>query len=127
MTREQTFVTYENIRVQRWHKNIWTFHVIRSPMVPSFCRLELPQPSYHPIKALQVFIWNTFFALSFIMALYGKFQHARLCWVFANQVTYKMVLMTKVSRVTCMCVLVHMNYTCICVYISMYVGYAQCT
>ena len=41
MTREQTLVTHENIRVQRQRKNIWTPHVIRSPMVPSFCRLEL--------------------------------------------------------------------------------------
>ena len=57
-------------------------------MVPRFCRLELPQPSYHPIKALQVFILNMFFALSFIMVLYGKFQHVRLCQVFANWVTY---------------------------------------
>ena len=26
-----------------------------TPMVTSFCRLELPQPSYRPIKTLQVF------------------------------------------------------------------------
>ena len=33
-------------------------------MVPVFCRLELPQPSYHPIKTLQVFM-KYIFALSF--------------------------------------------------------------
>ena len=42
-------------------------------MVPSFCRLQLPQPSYRPIKTLQVFLQNTFFALSFTMAFYWKF------------------------------------------------------
>ena len=68
-THEQTLVTYENIRIQIRRKNIWTPHVIRSPMVPSFCRLKLPQPSYRPIKTIQVLLWNTFFALSFIMAL----------------------------------------------------------
>ena len=86
-TCEWTLVTYKNIRIQTWCKNIWTPHVIRSSMVPSFCRLELSQPSYRPIKTLQVFLWNTFFALSFTMALYWKFQHARLCRVFANRVT----------------------------------------
>ena len=30
-TCKQTLRTYENIRVQRWHKN-WTPHVIRSPV-----------------------------------------------------------------------------------------------
>ena len=38
-------------------------------MVPSFCKLELPQPSYRPIKTLQVFM-KYVFTLSFIMALY---------------------------------------------------------
>ena len=48
-------------------------------MVPSFCRLELPKPSYRPIKTLQV-LWNTFFALSllcienFIMRDYAGFS-----------------------------------------------------
>ena len=88
MTREQTLVTYENIRVQIWCKHIWTLHMIRSPMIPSFCRLQLPQPSYRSIKTLQVFLWNMFFAQSCIMTLYWKFQHAWLYWVFANQVTY---------------------------------------
>ena len=32
--------------------------------------------------------WHTFFALSFILALYWKFQHAPLYPVFANWVTY---------------------------------------
>ena len=39
-------------------------------MVPSFCKLQSPQPSYHPIKTLQVFLKKYIFALSFTMALY---------------------------------------------------------
>ena len=34
-------------------------------MVPSFCRVELPQPSYHPIKALQVFFMKYVFCTKF--------------------------------------------------------------
>ena len=56
MTHEQTLVTYENIRIQLRYKNILTPHVIRIPIVPSFCRLDLPQPSYGPIKTQQVFL-----------------------------------------------------------------------
>ena len=41
-------------------KNIWTAHVIRSLMVPTFCRLELPQPSYCTITRQQVVLWNAF-------------------------------------------------------------------
>ena len=44
----QTLVMYKNVRVQRRHKNIFT-HVIRSPMVPIFCGLELPQSNYYSI------------------------------------------------------------------------------
>ena len=36
-------------------KNFRTPHMIRNAMVHSFCSLELPQPSYHPINTLQVF------------------------------------------------------------------------
>ena len=49
MTRKQTLVTSKNIRVQNDAK-LLTLYVISSPMVPSFCRLELPQPSYRFIK-----------------------------------------------------------------------------
>ena len=54
-TRKQTLITYENIRAQRQRKNIRTPHMIRSPMVSRFCKLELPQPSYHLIKTVQFF------------------------------------------------------------------------
>ena len=94
VTREQTLVTYENIRVQRQCKNIWTPHVMRSPMVPSFCILELPRPSYHSINTPQVFLWNALFTLR--MALYWKFQHAPLCQVFANGVRFKVLLLVKI-------------------------------
>ena len=72
-------IMYENIRVQWWLQNVWTSCVIRSLIVPSFCRLELPPPSYHPICLL----WNAFLQ-SYISALYWKFQHTPLCWVFEN-------------------------------------------
>ena len=55
VTREQTLEMYEIIRVQRWRKNIWTPHMIRSPMVLSFCQLDLSQPSHGIIKTLQDF------------------------------------------------------------------------
>ena len=70
-TRKQTFVTYKNIRVQRQHKNICTPHVIRSPMVPSFYRLDLPQPCYGFIKILQ------------------NFYEMRFCTKFYNDVILK--------------------------------------
>ena len=60
MTHKQTLVLYENITIQRQHKNIYTPHMIRSTMVPNFCKLELPQPSYHSIKTLQVFLQDAF-------------------------------------------------------------------
>ena len=50
MAGKQTLIMYKNISIQRQRQNIWTPYVIRSPMVPSFCRLELPQPSYCSIK-----------------------------------------------------------------------------
>ena len=56
MVRKQTLETCENIKVQRWHKNISTSHITRSLMVQSFCRLELPQPSYHSVKTPYVFM-----------------------------------------------------------------------
>ena len=44
-------------------------HPIRSTMIPVFCRLELPQPSYHSIKTLVkcVFaLWISACAITYI-------------------------------------------------------------
>ena len=51
-----------NIRITQ------TLNVIRSTMVPSFCILELPQPSHCSIKILQVFSWNVFFIIAYYIA-----------------------------------------------------------
>ena len=50
MTRKQTLIACKKIRVQRQHKIFYIPLMIRSTMVPNFCRLELPQAGYHPIK-----------------------------------------------------------------------------
>ena len=42
MTREQTLVTYEYIRIQTRRKKYLNYSRDKSPMVPSFRRLELP-------------------------------------------------------------------------------------
>ena len=57
-------------------------------MVPSFCRLELPQPSYRSIKTLQAF-YEMRFLHQVSNGFYGKFQHVPLCRVFTNWVTYR--------------------------------------
>ena len=132
VTREQTLVKYENIRIQRWCKNIWILHVIRSPTIPSFRRLDLPQPSYSFIKTLQDF-YKMFFALSFIMALYWKFQHVPLCRVFTNWVTYMFdVYMLHACMHVCVCMhmcvwLWYKNLTFTCVwYESFWTNFSWC-
>ena len=43
--REQTLVVYEYIRIWQQHKDFCTPYMIRSMIVPRFCKLELACPS----------------------------------------------------------------------------------
>ena len=65
MTRQQTFVTYKNIKYKDVKKYLNSSHD-KEYNGTQFCRLELPQPSYHSIKILYVFLWN---ALQFLHKL----------------------------------------------------------
>ena len=94
-TRKQTPVTYKGLRVQIQCKIIWTAHMIRSPMLPSFCRLELPQPSYCPIKTPQVFLWNTFFAsfrkLGHILSLLEYCSYVKFVFVISYVAVFRYI------------------------------------
>ena len=83
MTCKQTLVTYKNIRVQRRHKNIWTPHMIRSPMVPSFCKLELPQRHY---KLFYEMRFCTKFFNGFLLKISIGFLQIRshICYSLSN-------------------------------------------
>ena len=87
MACKQTLITYENIRVQRQRENICIPHVIRSPMVPSFCRLELPQPSYCSIKHHKFFM-KCVFAQSFYNGFILKILARAIMSDFRKSVMY---------------------------------------
>ena len=67
MTREQTLVIYKKIRVQNYAKCLNSRD--KESDGTQFCRLELPQPSYHSINTPEVFM-KCVFTVSFMMALY---------------------------------------------------------
>ena len=66
-TRKQLLVSDENIAIRDWLKYFRTPHMIRSTLMPSICKSELVWPSYGLCEITTSFLWNAFFALSFIM------------------------------------------------------------
>ena len=65
------------------HLHIFTPHMISCKMIPSLCRLELPQPIKNPyfyIKLYKAFILN-----------------ASLCQFFTDQVTYATRMIKKLK------------------------------
>ena len=76
----------KTLEYKEQRKDICTPYVIRSKMVPSFCRFELSWTSYG-LGIITKFVYVMCFCTKLYNALYWRFQYASSCRVFTNQVT----------------------------------------
>ena len=73
-TCEQMLLVDENIGVRERLKDCWTPHVIRSTVMPGFCKSELVwQLKLQPLLNHRKFFMKCFFCTKFYDAFYSRF------------------------------------------------------
>ena len=111
-TRKQLLVPDKNIRIWDRLKHFWTPHVTRSTLMPSICKSELVWASYSLCKITASFLWNAFFALSFIMH-YTEYFTMRHYAGFSQIGSHMCVR----GMLVAMCIIL---YVCMCTYMCVY-------